>query len=78
MTPNKALAALLADRGDTQLALADHAGVSPQHISDILSGKRALTADLARRLPDPYRRTGLKALAADLTAEAQRLKAETR
>lgn len=64
---------LLAKHGDTQGFLARFAGVSQQFISDVLSGKRSLSVDLARRLPPPYRQVAIRALAQEMLATGRSL-----
>ena len=51
-TPQEMLAHLIAARGLTQTALANHSGVSKSTISEILSGKDRLSKRIAFKLAD--------------------------
>lgn len=74
MTPNETIRSIWANRQkETQKQLARHTGVSQQHMSDIMAGKRSLTTEVAKLLPEPYRSAALKAIANELLSGGRSL-----
>ncbi len=72
-TPGAALRRMRLEAGLPQKALAETLGISPQYMSDIESGSRALPRHIISRMPKKIKSAVVKALKSEMQTQIDEL-----